>query len=120
MEHHNNHINHTKVREVIQSKISLDRGVHFPNIEVLDHALANEVGLSPDNQSAHWNVNSARLFNHFPVFTLQYMQLSSVNVDKSGREHVSIKLPSESYDEFIDKYQLEEQSIDVPDTIWIS
>jgi hypothetical protein len=54
MEHHNNHINHTKARKVIQPKISLDRGVHFPDIEVLDHALANEVGLSLDNQSAHW------------------------------------------------------------------
>jgi hypothetical protein len=48
------------------------------------------------------------------------MQLSSVNEDKSGREKVPIKLPSESFNEFIDKYQLEEQSIDVPDTIWIS
>ncbi len=120
MGQHSNHTHNTKLQEVLQPKIKMERGIHFPDVDVLDHNLANEVGLNHNNQSAHWNMNSASLLNHYPTSVFQYKQLSASSEVKSGQNQKITGHPFRNFDEFLNGYQLEEESVDVPDTIWVT
>jgi hypothetical protein len=116
------HINlaiNARLLEVNHPRFNLDRGVHFPDSDILDHSLANEVGLSPNNQSAHWNISSASLFNRYPVFAFQYKQLNTVIKVKPDRKWMATGRLYNNFDEFIKSNQSEDKSTDVPDTIWI-
>jgi hypothetical protein len=107
-------------QEVIKTKAILDRGVHFPDVEVLDHNLANEIGLSPNNQTVHWNVYIARILNHFLILALQYRQIGAKSELKTDLLQMTGRRPFENFKEFASNIKREEKLRDVPDTIWTS
>jgi hypothetical protein len=113
-----NFVHNTKFQEVIQPETSLDRGVHFPDIEVLEKNLSGEIGLCANKQSVHWFVVFARLLNRYPILALQFRQLSAVSDKKTELAEMTSRLPSASFQEFLINNQQEEKIKDVPDVIW--
>jgi len=98
--------------------ISQENNFHFPENEIPNFKLANEVGLSLNNQSIHQQVNIARLLNRYPIQAFLFSQAKAASDEKFKQSLVTNGLTSKECFEFLTNKPLEEKAKDVPDVIW--
>jgi len=70
-------------QEVIHPLINQDDNFHFPENGIPNFKLANEIGLSLNNQSIHRQVNIASLLNDNSIRAFQFIQAESASDEKS-------------------------------------
>jgi len=109
----------TKLEEPISQKTAIPQIDRSSMGKGFGNNLDNEIGLSSRNQIAHRNVSIARLFNRYHILAIQSRQLSKASEAKVNQTRLLNDLLSENFSEFL-KIPRDEQSIDVPDTIWTS
>ncbi len=73
----------SKTQGNVQSKLDQGREIHFSEVALFDHNLANEIGLNPLKQAVHWNLNLVRIINHSPILVYPNKESRSFFVDKT-------------------------------------
>jgi hypothetical protein len=116
-QHRKNNQNPNK-QEGTHPFISQENNFHFPENEIPNFKLANEVGLSLNNQSIHQQVNIASLLNRYPIQAFLFSQAKAASDEKFKQSLVTNGLTSKECFEFLTNKPLEEKAKDVPDVIW--
>jgi hypothetical protein len=116
-QHKKSNQNHA-LQEAGQSQISPENNFHFPENEFPEFKLTNEIGLSLNNQSIHWQMNMSRLLNMHPIQASQFKQAEASTDEKSKFSMKTSGLTSNNFSEFLTNNPLDEKSKEIPDVIW--
>lgn len=84
----------SNTQKTVQSKIDQLEEIHFSEVNLLDHNLANEIGLNPLKQAMHWNLNLVRITNHSPILINQGNESRSRFIEKTIHPQKQMGQPS--------------------------
>lgn len=118
MRQHKKNVQNPSRPEAVQPTGTRENFSHFPENDIPNFILTNEIGLSLNSRSIHREANIAGLLNQYPIRAYQYMPSETGSDEKSKLVRKLRGLISNNFRDFRANDPLEEQSHNVSDVIW--
>lgn len=118
MRQHKKNTQNRSLPDVVQPKNSPENFSHFPEEEIPNFLLVNEIGLSTNTRSIHKQVNTAGLLNQYPIRAYQNISKNPGSEEKSKLARELSGKMTNSFRDFRAIDSENERSNNISEVIW--